>query len=44
MGRCPVSGEFHPESGPDSNELHRVLARARREEPIFFWEPWAPGS
>jgi cytochrome P450 len=39
MGRCPVSEEFHPESGPDSAALHRVLARARREEPIFFWKP-----
>jgi cytochrome P450 len=39
MARCPVSEEFHPESGPDASELHRVLARARREEPIFFWEP-----
>lgn len=39
MSRCPVSQEFHPESGPDAGELHRVLARARKEEPIFFWEP-----
>jgi cytochrome P450 len=39
MARCPVSDEFHPESGPDASELHRVLARARTEEPIFFWEP-----
>jgi cytochrome P450 len=39
VGRCPVSEEFHPESGPDAGELHRVLARARAEEPVFFWEP-----
>jgi cytochrome P450 len=39
MGRCPVSEEFHPERGPDADELHRVLARARSEEPIFFCEP-----
>jgi len=39
MSRCPVSQEFHPETGPASSELHRVLARARREEPIFYWEP-----
>ena len=39
MARCPVSEAFHPESGPDAGELHRVLARARSEEPIFFWEP-----
>ena len=39
MSRCPVAHEFHPESGPDNGELHRVLARARQEEPIFFWEP-----
>jgi len=39
MARCPVSEEFHPENGPGASELHRVLARARREEPIFFWEP-----
>lgn len=39
MARCPVSAEFHPENGPDASELHRVLARARAEEPIFFWEP-----
>jgi cytochrome P450 len=38
MGRCPVSEEFHPERGPDAAELHRVLARAREEEPIFFSE------
>jgi cytochrome P450 len=38
MGRCPVSEEFHPEAGPDGSELHRVLARARDEEPIFFSE------
>jgi cytochrome P450 len=37
MARCPVSEEFRPESGPDGSELHRVLARARAEEPIFFW-------
>ena len=39
MARCPVAEEFHPERGPDARELHRVLARAREEEPIFFWEP-----
>ena len=39
MARCPVSEVFHPEVGPDAGELHRVLARARAEEPIFFWEP-----
>lgn len=39
MARCPVSEEFHPERGPGARELHRVLARARKEEPIFFWEP-----
>jgi cytochrome P450 len=39
MARCPLSEEFHPETGPPPGELHRVLARARKEEPIFFWEP-----
>jgi cytochrome P450 len=39
MARCPVSEEFHPENGPTAGELHRVLARARNEDPIFFWEP-----
>jgi hypothetical protein len=39
MARCPVSEEFHPESGPDARDLHRVLARAREEEPVFYWEP-----
>lgn len=39
VGRCPVSEQFRPETGPDAGELHRVLAQARREEPIFFWEP-----
>jgi cytochrome P450 len=39
LARCPVSEEFHPETAPDAAELHRVLARARSEEPIFFWEP-----
>jgi cytochrome P450 len=39
MARCPVAHEFHPEAGPTGAELHRVLARARAEEPIFFWEP-----
>ena len=38
MQRCPVSQEFRPETGPDAEELHRVLARARQEEPVFFWE------
>lgn len=41
MARCPVAEEFHPETGPAAAELHRVLARARKEEPIFFWEPLA---
>jgi cytochrome P450 len=39
MARCPVAEEFHPETGPEAAELHRVLARARAEQPIFFWEP-----
>jgi cytochrome P450 len=39
LARCPVAQEFHPETGPDAESLHRVLARARREQPIFFWEP-----
>jgi len=39
VARCPVSEDFHPETGPSPSELHRVLARARSEEPIFFWEP-----
>lgn len=39
MGRCPVAEEFHPETGPSAADLHRVLARARAEEPIFFWPP-----
>jgi cytochrome P450 len=39
MARCPIAHDFHPEAGPPPDELHRVLARARAEEPIFFWEP-----
>jgi cytochrome P450 len=39
LARCPVSEEFRPESGPDAKELHRVLARARKQEPVFFWKP-----
>jgi cytochrome P450 len=39
VSRCPVAHDFHPEQGPPHDELHRVLARARAEEPIFFWEP-----
>jgi cytochrome P450 len=38
VARCPVSEEFRPEKGPPAEELHRVLARARKEEPIFFWK------
>lgn len=39
MTRCPVAEAFRPETGPDAAELHRVLARARKEAPVFFWEP-----
>ena len=39
MDRCPVSESFDPESGPSVERLHEMLACARSEEPIFYWEP-----
>src|SRR4051812_13455540 len=40
-GTSPADGGvaemFHPDRAPSYAEFHRVLGRARSEEPVFFW-------
>jgi len=39
-GRCPFSGKsFNPLATPELDTLYPFLARARKEEPVFFSEP-----